>query len=369
VRAVARTNLPAAFLGGLILAVAIAVLQGRVAVSIDTSLRTPLQMFFFAAIGYQATLSALRAGGPRVAWFWAIATGNAVIQNVAGMAVAFAIGVPLAVGIVCGSLTLAGGPATGLAFADHFRELGVPAAGELIIASATFGILMSGLIGNPIATALIRCFDLARRTRDDERPEPVVARSPSPRPRALDIASATAVLLAVTVAGAALSSFVATSGIRFPAVMGPLLVGTLVRAAADRWTRFAVSVAAIEFGGSVALAFFLAIAVGGLKLWTLASVAGPLLAILGVEVVVTAIYCVATALLLMGRTYEGAVVATGHIGFGLGITANALANMQTITERHGPAPHAFVIVPVVGAFFVDLSNAVLLTLVTAILAR
>ncbi|HEY0082132.1 MAG TPA: sodium/glutamate symporter, partial [Pyrinomonadaceae bacterium] len=158
-----RASIPAAAIGGLLFAVLVMLLRGRgtLGVALDTSLRAPLQIAFFTTIGFGATLSLLGAGGLRLIIFYLIATGTAVVQNVAGIAVAVALGAPAALGVICGSLTLTGGPATGLAFTGEFENLGVTGAGALIIASATFGIFVSSLVGNPVAAALIRRFRLA----------------------------------------------------------------------------------------------------------------------------------------------------------------------------------------------------------------
>jgi ESS family glutamate:Na+ symporter len=190
VRPLARASIPAAAIGGLLFAALVALLRARgtLGIALDSSLRTPLQIAFFTTIGFGATLSLLNTGGRRMIFFFIIASMSGVVQNIAGMGVALALGAPAALGIICGSLTLLGGPATGLAFTEQFEQLGVPGAGALIIASATFGIFVSSLIGNPVAAALIRRYRLAARSprrrvkKDslwpvDERPQPSGRRS------------------------------------------------------------------------------------------------------------------------------------------------------------------------------------------------
>ncbi|HYG12501.1 MAG TPA: sodium/glutamate symporter, partial [Pyrinomonadaceae bacterium] len=168
-----RASIPAAAIGGLLFALLVLLLRARgtLGVALDTSLRAPLQIAFFTTIGFGATLSLLGAGGLRLIIFYIIATGTAIVQNAAGIAVALALGAPAALGVICGSLTLTGGPATGLAFTGEFEQLGVTGAGALIIASATFGIFISSLVGNPVAAVLIRRFRLAAPREETKRDE------------------------------------------------------------------------------------------------------------------------------------------------------------------------------------------------------
>ncbi|MDQ3805454.1 MAG: sodium/glutamate symporter, partial [Acidobacteriota bacterium] len=160
VAVLSRANIPAAAIGGLLCALLVLVLRSRgtLGVSLNTSLRGPLQTAFFTTIGLSATLGLLRAGGWRMGFFWLLATLAAVVQNAVGIAAALALGAPPLLGVICGALTLTGGPATGLAWAERFEAAGIAGAGALIIASAMFGIFTASLVGNPVATALIRRF-------------------------------------------------------------------------------------------------------------------------------------------------------------------------------------------------------------------
>lgn len=386
-----RASIPAAAIGGLLFAALVMLLRSRgtLGVALDTSLRAPLQIAFFTTIGFGATLSLLGAGGLRLFIFYIIASGTAVVQNVAGIAIALALGAPAALGVICGSLTLTGGPATGLAFTGEFESLGVTGAGALIIASATFGIFVSSLVGNPIAAALIRRRRLAAPREETKRDEAAEFRAIGATGKFDDAGEETdagagrdaeeptltgagllrnlLVLLLVMGVGAllglALSKlYIAGRPIILPAYVGAMVVAALARYLDDRYGWFQLDMRAIEAVGGVALALFLVIALMDLKLWQLAGLAVPMLVILAVQVVLMIIYAVLVTFVLMGRDYEAAVMTSGHIGFGLGITANAVANMEALTARYGAAPRSFLIVPIVGAFFIDFSNALIITL-------
>ena len=408
-----RSSIPAPAIGGLLFACLVLALRwgGAGGVLLDTSLRAPLQTAFFTTIGLGATLTLLRAGGWRMGLFWLIASATAIVQNIVGVALAIALGAPAALGIICGSLTLTGGPATGLAFSETFEQLGIGGAGTLIIASATFGIFVSSIVGNPTATALIKRFKLAPSravmledanefgreeasgTREniiadiaDEAGEGAKAtphltaeadRTHAPHLTGYDLLRTLAIILAIMGAGALLSAGLAGLSARLPPNIGlflklPGYIGAMIVAAVVRnlddargWLR--IEPRAVEALGTIALALFLVIALMDLKLWQLAGLAVPMLVILAVQIVLMIAYAVLVTFVLMGRDYEAAVTASGHVGFGLGITPNAVANMEALTARYAPAPRSFLIVPVVGAFFIDFSNSLIINISNAAL--
>jgi ESS family glutamate:Na+ symporter len=379
-----RANVPAAAVGGLLFAGLVYALRawGVAGVSLNTTLRAPLQTAFFTTIGLGATLSLLRAGGWRVGFFWLLATLTAVVQNVVGMALAVALGAPALLGIICGSLTLTGGPATGQAWEAKFAELGVAGAGSLIIASALFGIFVSSLVGNPVATALIRRRRLAPGGAGaGGGEEEFWALSPTVAPEEFDEgrrerASAGAapeldagvlihnllLVLLVMGVGAVLSLLVRHPSFILPDYIGAMVVAAVVRNVDDRTGWFRVDARAVGVVAAVALALFLAVALMSLELWRIAGLALPMLLILCAQVLLMVLYAVLVTFPLMGGDYEAAVTAGGHVGFGLGITANAVANMEALVERFAPAPRSFLVVPVVGAFFNDFTNALVIGL-------
>jgi ESS family glutamate:Na+ symporter len=401
-----RASIPAPAIGGLLFALIVLALRwrGTFGVALDTSLRAPLQTAFFTTIGLGATLTLLRAGGWRMGFFWLLASLTAVVQNVVGIGIALMLGAPAALGIICGSLTLTGGPATGLAFTQTFEQMGVGGAGAFIIASATFGIFTSSLVGNPTANALIKRFKLApakdssvvRRDSSSVAAtgENVIADIADEAGEGLEAAPLTvheenasenltpltgyvllrhlALILGVMGAGALVSLGLARLGsalppdagkfLTLPGYIGAMVVAATVRNFDDRFGWLKIDARAVEALGTIALALFLVIALMDLKLWQLAGLAVPMLVILVVQVVLMIAYAVLITFTLMGRDYEAAVTTSGHIGFGLGITPNAVANMEALTARFGLAPRSFLIVPVVGAFFIDFSNTLIINL-------
>jgi glutamate:Na+ symporter, ESS family len=376
-----RYNIPAPVVGGLLVAslLSVAHQRGLTPFTFDATLQTPLQNAFFASVGFGASLALLRIGGPLVLIFFVVSTLAAIAQNVLGLAVATLLGQPPLLGVLAGSVTLTGGPATGLAFAPLFEEAGVPSAATLAVASAMVGIVSGGLIGGPLGTWLIARHRLATprdQVRNDAAraaqnvveehvAEPVIA-APAGEDREsyLLLKTLTVLLLAVWIGGvvsAWLKPVLARVGLALPAYIGAMLVAAAIRNLDDWRGGIGLSQRAIDDLGNVALSLFLVMALMTLRLWEIVNLAVPLAIIVAAQVAFIALLCLGPVFRLMGRDYQGAVTASGFAGFMLGTTANAMANMEALVERYGPAPRAFLVVPMVGAFFIDFTNALIIT--------
>ncbi|WP_372725346.1 sodium/glutamate symporter [Immundisolibacter sp.] len=359
----AHYDLPAPVLGGLVIAIVVTVLRsnGADVVRFDTTLQSPLMIAFFTSIGFGASLRLLRIGGVQVAWFLAIATVVALLQNLLGASLAVAMGLPPLFGVLAGSVTLTGGPATGLAFAPLFEAAGVNGAGVLAVTAGMAGIVMGGLFGGPVAGRII-----ARRGLRPaiEPAKPAQIRTEEPEHAHVDTTTAlmraVILVLAAMWLGSYLARGISALGITLPAYIGAMLVAAVMRNLGDHQPLLRVPVQAMADLGAVALSLFIAMALMTLKLWELASIAMPLLVLLVAQGIMLALLC-HVVFRLMGRDFDAAVMAGGFYGFMMGTTANAVANMQTLTERYGPAPRAFLVVPLVGAFFIDFVNALVIT--------
>ncbi|TPG11539.1 sodium/glutamate symporter [Rhodanobacter glycinis] len=368
-----RFSIPAPVIGGLLVALALlACRQWNVTpVRFDTALKQPLMIAFFTAIGFNASTSLLKVGGRQIVLLLGLATGLAVVQNVVGIALATAFGLPPLFGVITGSVTLAGGPATGLAFAPLFTAAGVQGAPSVALANAMAGIVFASVIGAPLATMLIerlklrtpRSLDMADGAQASPQAVPV------PAATSVDGAEAQAyaglksfvfILLAMGI-GAWISGGLGALGLTLPSYIGAMLVGALIRNLDDHLGWFGLSPRSIDIIGNAALSLFLVVALMDLHLWDLAGLAMPLLVILGVQSIVVMAVCCWPLLRLMGRDYDAAVMASGFVGFMLGTTANAVAVMSSLTERFGPAPRAFLVAPIVGAFLIDFTNAIVIT--------
>jgi ESS family glutamate:Na+ symporter len=365
-----RYNLPAPVLGGLLVAIAVLVARGQnvTLAQFDTTLQSPLMIAFFTTIGFGASLSLLKIGGPQVLRFFLLATIFAVLQNVVGIAVALGFGLHPLFGVLAGSVTLTGGPATGLAFAPLFEEAGVVGASSVAVAIAIGGIVAGGLVGGPVSTVLVERgrLETPRRARGDRvdvalvETETTVHASSDEDDAWPVMRNLVAILIAMWIGHWVSRGFTALD-ITLPAYIGAMLVAAAIRNLDDVTGWFGLSHRFINAFGIVSLTLFLVMALMTLKLWELAGLVLPLVAILVVQVVLAALSA-GPVFKLMGRNYEAAVMSGGFIGFMLGTTANAMAVMRALVERYGPAPRAFLVAPIVGAFFIDFTNALIITL-------
>ena len=366
----ARYNLPPPVLGGLLIAVAVLIAhrQGHTLFQFDTTLQSPLMIAFFTTIGFGASLSLLRVGGPQVLRFFVIASLFAVVQCLVGISIALLFGLNPLFGVLAGSVTLTGGPATGLAFAPLFEQAGVVGAASIAVAAAMGGIVAGGIVGGPVSTVLIERNGLGkRRPTNEEPPDPVIldvevsaAASTSEDNEFPLLKNVVAILVAMW-AGAWLSRGFTAIGATLPAYIGAMLVAAVIRNVDDATGWLRLSHRVISDFGTVALSLFLVVALMTLKLWELSGLALPLVTILVMQVALAAVVAAGPVYRAMGRNYEAAVMSGGFIGFMLGTTANAMAVMRTLVERYGPAPRAFLVAPMVGAFFIDFTNALIIT--------
>ena len=358
-----RYNLPPPVIGGLVFAIVAWIAHDRDTAlwTMDTSLQTPLMIAFFTAIGFNASLKLLQISGKQVVVFLVLASIFAVVQNLLGMAVAVGFDLHPLFGVLAGSTTLTGGPATGLAFAPLFEEAGIRGAESIAVASAMGGIVLGGLIGGPVITLMIQRYKL-RSTRPEDHHAPDDAATGVLLTEAQREFSALKSIVAILVAmwvGAWVSGWISDAGITLPAYIGAMLVGALIRNIDDASGLIKLSVPTIELIGNICLALFLSVALMNLKLWELAGLAMPLLVNLGLQMVIVCAFCI-VVFKVMGRDYDAAVMGGGFIGFMLGTTANAMAVMRTLVERYGAAPRAFLVAPLVGAFFIDFTNALII---------
>ncbi|MFM0260272.1 sodium/glutamate symporter [Paraburkholderia sediminicola] len=366
VRILRTYSIPEPVVGGLLVALLAFALRGvlRIDVRFDTALQAPLMLTFFATIGLNADLAGLKAGGRSLIVFLGAVVGLLVMQDALGIGLAWALGQERILGLLGASVTLSGGHGTGAAWAKVFAERhGLAAATEIAIACATFGLILGGLIGGPVARFLITRYSLAPEEESDVDAATGFEQPKAVRLITVDAVIETVALIAVCLAvGSALASWLNGTAFELPAFVCVLFVGVVLRNGLAALGWYQVFERAVSLLGNVSLGLFLAIALMSLRLGDLASLALPLLAILVVQAVAMAAYAIFVTFRVMGRNYDAAVLAAGHCGFGLGATPTAIANMQAITDRFGPSHLAFLVVPMVGAFFIDIANAIVIKL-------
>lgn len=363
-----RLNIPSAVLGGLLFAAFNLIVHDRfLNIQVNTSMQSLCMVLFFTSIGTSASLALLKKGGKQVMVFLVISSAFCVIQNLVGIGVASLFGVSKLFGVMAGSVTLVGGPATGLAFSPLFEEMGLKGAETIAITSATFGIVCGGLLGGPAATFLIHKFKFRTETQkiiiraDTDWAETDETLGVDITHENSGFTMSLVNIIIIMGLGTAVSFFIAKSGITLPAYIGAMIVGAVVRNINDKKEWMILDQKTIDFSGGIALNIFLTVALMDLRLWELFHLALPLSGILLAQVIVVILFALTITFVVMGKNYESAVMSSGFIGFMLGTVANAMAVMKTIADKYGPAPRAFLVVPLVGAFFIDYINALVIT--------
>lgn len=363
-------NIPEPVAGGLVVAVLLLILRTcDIEVRFDTSLQTPLMLAFFATIGLSADLASLKKGGRVVGVFLLAVIGLLVVQNAMGIGLATLLGLDPLMGLLTGSITLAGGHGTGAAWGAVFSEkYGLASASELALASATFGLVLGGLIGGPVARLLIKRVQVPGCSAQQPPRLPKGFEQPN-KERSITPFSfvETLALIAVSLlAGNLLNGLLQGTAFELPTFVCVLFVGVVLRNSLSALGLYQVFEREVSVLGNVSLSLFLAIALMSLKLWDLAALALPIFIILAVQALVMALFAIFVTFRVMGSNYDAAVLAAGHCGFGLGATPTAIANMQAVTQRYGPSQIAFLVVPMVGAFFIDIVNVIVIKLYLAL---
>jgi glutamate:Na+ symporter, ESS family len=349
-----RLAIPVPVVGGMVYALLALALHGRVLnLEADTSLRDLFMIAFMTTIGLNARLELIRKGGMGVIKLLAIATVGAALQNVLGIALARALQVDPRLGILTGSVALAGGPATAAAFGSTFEKMGVQGATTVALAAATFGIAVAGLIGAYIGASLIG--------RKRGTAHAVAPGAKSSEERSSNLLTAVLVIGVCIGLGNLLSTAIEKMGVILPAYIGAMIIGAVLRNLDDRFHFARIAQPDIDTLGRIALYLFITMALLTLRLWEIAHLALPMLVILAAQVAFCWLMCVTICYRGMGRDYEAAVSTAGFCGFMLGITANAVACMEELVEKFGPAPQAFLVVPIVGAFLIDFTNSFIIT--------
>ena len=369
-------NIPEPVAGGLLAAVIIYILHVSTGVSFafDKGLQDSFMLIFFSSIGLSADFSRLKAGGIGLVLFLLVVSAFIVVQNVVGVGLAGALGLDPIIGLVTGSITLTGGHGTAGAWGKVLEEQHhIVGATDLGMASATFGLVLGGLIGGPVARKLVNKMGMkpsakAAQAHDtaDTAIDDVFEHA---HQRRLITANAAVETMALFAACLAFSALMTTPEVKsylpswftLPQFVWALLFGVLLRNFLTSAFKVNMFDRAIDVFGNASLSIFLGIALLNLKLWQLLDLALPMLIILAVQTAIMALYAYFATYRFMGKDYDAAVLAAGHCGFGLGATPTAVANMQSVTERFGPSHKSFLIVPMVGAFFIDFVNAFILT--------
>jgi ESS family glutamate:Na+ symporter len=364
-------NIPEPVTGGLLASVFFGLIYwlADTEISFDLANRDILLVVFFTTIGLSSRVDVLRKGGRQLIVLLVLAAGYLVIQNLVGVGVALLFGTQPVSGLLAGSISFSGGHGTAIAWAPTFaQDYGISRAMEIALACATFGLIAGGLVGGPVARYLVWRHKLAA----EEGGELTVGFRYKEH-EIIDVDGILKVLLVIAVAiglGMHLNDLFKLWGLRLPDFVTCLFAGIILTNTIPRflprydWPTGSRSLALVS---DVSLGLFLAMSLMSLKLWLIAGMAGTMLVIVAAQVTAICVFSIFLVFRILGSSYEAAVICSGYSGLALGATPTAIANMTAVTKSLGPAPRAFIVVPLVGAFFIDLTNAMVINLLRSIL--
>ena len=361
-------NIPEPVVGGIIVAIILFCLSkfGNISFGFDGSMKEPLLLAFYSSIGLSADFSSFKKGGKVLVGFLVIVSILLFLQNIIAVGAAMAMGQNPALGLLGGSITMSGGHGTGAAWADTFLKApyNFSAANEAAMAAATFGLVMGGIIGGPVAAYLIKKHNL-KQTQPQIKEDETVFEDPERERRitAITFVESLALIATCLFVGTNLAAWVNSFELKttLPTFVYCLLTGTILRNGLNFSGIHKVFDREISVLGNVSLSLFLAFTLMTLNLSQLAAIALPMTVILFLQVMMMIAFAVFVTFRFCGKDYDAAVLSAGHCGFGLGATPTAIANMQTVTAHHGMSHMAFIVVPLVGAFFIDLVNAIVIS--------
>lgn len=370
-----KNFIPPAVSGGLLCAAGILAVREifDLEINFDMELRDNLLLVFFSTIGLAAKMRTLVAGGKVLAILVLIAGLFLIVQDLTGVGLALLMGVHPGYGLMGGSVSFAGGHGTAIAWGAEAELAGLVGAGGIGIAFATFGLIAGGVLGGPIARQLMKRYRLSGPDPDQAAPADKAGKTLT-RPLKWEAGDLRSIMTAILVlaicveVGSLVNRWVSETGVLLPGFLTSMFVGIVITNLAEV-TRFEIHPTTIEKFGEVSLNIFLSMSLMNMKLWTLAAAAAPIVVVLMAQMMVITLFAVFIVFRVMGRNYDASVITAGFVGLGLGATPVAIANMDALTRRFGPSPLAFLVIPLVGAFFIDIMNAVVIKSFIEVISR
>lgn len=365
-----RFCIPVPVVGGLLFTILtlIGYMTNSFMIEFDFVLSDFFMLIFYTSIGFTASIPVLKRAGKPAIVFLILSSVLVVLQNVWGILGSLLINVDPLIGVATASIPMTGGHGTSAAFSPMLVEFGLSTAETITLSAATFGLVSGALVGGPVGRYLIE-----NKTIKDKNESEKISDFDSDILFKEEISEkglrSSFYLMMIAIAlGTIVSKILTLTGLSFPASVGGMLASAFIVNINGEKNRFNIRHTELELMGDLALSVFLAMSMMKLKLWDLADLAGPMLILLFGQVVLMIIFVVFFTFKFMGKTYDAAIITSGHCGFGLGAVPTAMANMSTLTAKYGPSPRAFFIVPLVGSLFINVVNSFFITLAINIAA-
>lgn len=363
--------IPAPVIGGLIFAILILALRltGSVSITLDTTLQGIFMTAFFTSVGFTASVRVLKKGGAKVFVFLGISILLVILQDLLGSLLAGVFGLSPLLGLCTGSIPMVGGHGTAGSFGPLLEDMGVTGATTVAFASATFGLVVGSFLGGFVAKNLIEKNSLKTPKSPGENHDIPISDFHEDNTSVLcqkRLMNGVSWLFIAMGIGTIISGLIEDLGLTFPSYIGAMLAAAIIRNLCD-FKNIHLEDHEIEAIGSISLSFFLAMALMGLKLWELFDLALPMIVMLIAQTILMGGVAYFITYRIMGKDYEAAVFASANCGFGMGATPNAVANMDALAAKFGPAPTPYFAVPIVGCLFIDFVNSAVITIFINIL--
>ncbi|MEK4254679.1 sodium/glutamate symporter [Ureibacillus sp. FSL K6-2830] len=347
-----RFCIPAPVVGGLLFALIVTISKSAgFEITLDTSLQSLFMITFFTTVGLGASFKLVKLGGKLLIIYWLACGFLALMQNVIGVGLASLLGIEPLIGMMAGAVSMEGGHGAAAAFGQTLEELGFEGAMTVGAAAATLGLVAGGLVGGPAAKHLISKYDLKPSKEEME-----VSSLDTDHEQVTTQTFFTQVLIitfCMAVGSYIGKWFSELTDFVLPGYVGAMFVAVIVRNILDKIKPGAINMKTVSIIGDITLGIFLSMALMSIKLWEITDLALPLLIIVLVQVLFIVLLAMFVLFRLLGKNYDAAVMISGFLGHGLGATPNAMANMHAIVGRFGPSQKAFLVVPIVGAFLID----------------
>lgn len=357
--------IPAPVVGGLLFSIIhlIGVQTGTFSFKFDNALKDFFMIAFFSTIGFSASLKIIKKGGISIVILFGVSCVMLMIQNVWGVAIARLMGLNPLLGMCAGSISLMGGVGSSAAFAPIMEQNGAVGGLPFAIASATFGLVMGGLVSGPVAKFLIDRFKLKDAVKNSGKEIDYSSIELDEEAEFIEVTKMHKGFFQIMIAvgiGSVISLLIGKTGMVFPAYVGAIFAAAFIRNVGDS-LHIEICKKEIDALGRLFLNVFLAMTIMGLELWKLAAVAVPMFVILVGQMILLAVFAAVVVFFFCGRDYDAAVMCAGFYGYAMGATPNAMASMNSVvTHYNRPSPKAFFTVPIVGGFLMDFAMAILI---------
>ncbi|BDH60312.1 sodium/glutamate symporter [Lysinibacillus sp. PLM2] len=347
-----RYCIPAPVVGGLLFAIIATALKsfGIIEFTLDTSLQSIFMITFFTTVGLGASFKLVKLGGKLLIIYWIACGFLALMQNVIGVSLAQVLGLHPLLGVMTGAVSMEGGHGAAAAYGETIEGFGVSSALSVGMAAATCGLVAGGLVGGPVVQYLVRKFNLKPSADETEEYVEKDERPVTEKSFMLQVFLITFCMAAGTFVGELFSNL---TSFALPGYVGAMFVAVIVRNIVDRIKPQAINMKEISLIGDISLGIFLSMALMSIKLWEIAGLALPLLVIVLAQVIFIVLFAMFILFRALGKNYDAAIMVSGFLGHGLGATPNAMANMAAAVDKFGPSRKAYLVVPIVGAFLID----------------